>query len=211
MTDELKAQVSAFLDEELHDTESELLVRRLCADDELRTTLGRFMLIGDAIRNESITVPAAFASRVAAAVGGDVVEPALPVADEPQRRMSWAPGRSAAATAIAAAVAISAVLALRTTTVEAPQLALAGPEPSEIVPAVAEMVTPMTNMTVPASMPMARRSAGERARLNKYLITHNEYSASTGRQGMLPYRAVGSQAAQVGLERIKTVPEPERR
>ena len=38
MTDTINGQISAFIDDELMTEESELLVRRLCNDEELRQT-----------------------------------------------------------------------------------------------------------------------------------------------------------------------------
>ena len=77
MTDRIKEQLSAFLDGELPDTESALLVKRLERYDELRGALSRYSLIGAVLRSDG-DVPAARAlfARIAAADPdfGDAVE-----------------------------------------------------------------------------------------------------------------------------------------
>ena len=58
MTDRIKEQLSAFLDGELPDPESALLLKRLERDDELRGALSRYSLIGAVLRSDG-DVPAA--------------------------------------------------------------------------------------------------------------------------------------------------------
>ena len=107
MTDRIKEQLSAFLDGELPDPESALLVKRLERDDDLRGALSRYSLIGAVLRNDG-DVPAArqVAARVSAAI-----------AKEPFRGVSFvrlprrdALLRAAAGLAVAASVAFGAVL-----------------------------------------------------------------------------------------------------
>ena len=50
MTDRIKEQLSAFLDGELPEAETTLLLKRLERDDELKGTLSRYSLIGAVIR-----------------------------------------------------------------------------------------------------------------------------------------------------------------
>jgi len=107
MTDRIKEQLSAFLDGELPDPESALLLKRLERDDELRGALSRYSLIGAVLRSDG-EVPAArqVAARVSAAI-----------AREPFRAATFArlPGRevllrSLAGVAVAASVAFGAVV-----------------------------------------------------------------------------------------------------
>ncbi len=107
MTDRIKEQLSAFLDGELPDPESALLLKRLERDDELRGALSRYSLVGAVLRSDG-DVPAArqVAARVSAAI-----------AREPARgaRFPGMPGRAAllraaAGVAVAAGVALGAVL-----------------------------------------------------------------------------------------------------
>ena len=53
MNDTIKMQISAFIDDELPENESELLLRRLSQDAELRRVVARYLEIGRNIRNES--------------------------------------------------------------------------------------------------------------------------------------------------------------
>src|SRR5918993_2580996 len=107
MTDRIKEQLSAFLDGELPDPESALLLKRLERDDDLRGALSRYSLIGAVLRSDG-DVPAArqVAARVSAAI-----------AREPARgtRFVRLTGygaflRAAAGVAVAAGVALGAVL-----------------------------------------------------------------------------------------------------
>src|SRR5688572_18904167 len=107
MTHRIKEQLSAFLDGELPEQESALLLKRLERDDDLRGALSRYSLIGAVLRSDG-DVPAArqVAARVSAAI-----------AKEPLRASSiaWMPARetltrSLAGLAVAAGVAFGAVL-----------------------------------------------------------------------------------------------------
>ena len=53
MSEQIREQVSAFLDGELPNSESELLLKRLTRDGVLRESFGRYALIGEAIRGAS--------------------------------------------------------------------------------------------------------------------------------------------------------------
>ena len=50
MSEQIREQVSAFLDGELPGSETELLLKRLTRDAELRESFGRYALIGEALR-----------------------------------------------------------------------------------------------------------------------------------------------------------------
>ncbi len=207
MSDELRLQVSAFLDQELPETESELFVRRLCVDDALRGTLGRYALIGDAIREDSVTVPAAFASGVAARLEGEA-DPEV-VADRAATAAATGPGRwfrPLAAASITLAVAAAAVLSLNTSKVaEQTPVLTAGTTPGDTRPASLTTVPepadiyPLTltgeSYTVPAAVPVSRRSPDDRAKLRRYLVTHSAHAGS-GPQGVLPYRVIGLESEQ---------------
>ena len=69
MTERIKEQLSAFLDGELPEPESALLLKRLERDDDLRGALSRYSLIGAVMRSDG-DMPAArqVAARVSAAI-----------------------------------------------------------------------------------------------------------------------------------------------
>jgi len=74
MSEQIREQVSAFLDGELPSTETELLLKRLTRDGELRESFGRYALIGEALRGSgSQILSRGFASRVNLAIDGEPV------------------------------------------------------------------------------------------------------------------------------------------
>ena len=52
MNDGIKMQISAFVDGELPQNETELLLRRLCQDSELRQQAAEYLAMGRALRGE---------------------------------------------------------------------------------------------------------------------------------------------------------------
>lgn len=107
MTDRIKEQLSTFLDGELPDPETALLLKRLERDDELRGALSRYSLIGAVLRNDG-DVPAArqVAARVSAAIAREPAQVGLGIGLSTRERVV----RSGAGLAIAASVAAAAVL-----------------------------------------------------------------------------------------------------
>src|SRR5688572_22483167 len=129
MKDALNEQLSACLDGELPAAELDLLLKRVGKEAELRAAIGRYSLIGEAMRAERPAVASRdFASKVMAAVAA---EPASQVAPHtiaiPNRVAASAPAtraprispaairylRPAAGMAIAAGVAAVAVLTMQ--------------------------------------------------------------------------------------------------
>src|SRR5258708_36618171 len=77
MSEQIREQVSAFLDGELPNTETELLLKRLTRDCELRESFGRYALIGEALRGGgSSRLTRGFASRVNHAIDGQPAQAA---------------------------------------------------------------------------------------------------------------------------------------
>src|SRR3974390_1797517 len=107
MSEQIREQVSAFLDGELPNSETELLLKRLTRDPELRESFGRFALIGEAVRGaNSGTLSRSFASRVNQAIDG---EPAIQTPAHGARVKHW--WRPVAGVAVAAGVATVAIVA----------------------------------------------------------------------------------------------------
>src|ERR1700683_5002546 len=110
MSEQIREQVSAFLDGELPDTETELLLKRLTRDGELRESFGRYALIGEALRGAgSQILTRGFASRVNLAIDGEPAQ-VVPQA-HPARTARW--GRPWAGVTVAAGVAAVAIVALQ--------------------------------------------------------------------------------------------------
>ncbi len=113
MSEPIREQISAFLDGELPDSETELLFKRLIRDGELRESFGRYALIGEALRGAGPSLgQRGFAERVNRAIDGE------PVAASAHDRAGM---RAAAVVAtgdrrgMAAGVAAVAVVALAAT------------------------------------------------------------------------------------------------
>src|ERR1700761_5540820 len=102
MSEQIREQVSAFLDGELPNSESELLLKRLTRDSELRESFGRYALIGEALRGTNPGVLSrGFADRVNKAIDG---EP-LPVVEQAPSLRARAWWRPLAGVGVAAGVA----------------------------------------------------------------------------------------------------------
>jgi sigma-E factor negative regulatory protein RseA len=185
MTDRIKEQLSAFLDGELPDPESALLLKRLERDDDLRGALSRYSLIGAVLRNEG-DVPAArqVAARVSAAVAR---EPAW------TRRFTWLPGRVAlgrgvAGIAVAAGVALGAVILVQEVlTVEAvaPVAVLARADVPPVQP-VSDETGPLDAPAEPYVTPPAAEVSGgiAPAEFANYLVAHYGYASPLVRRSV---------------------------
>ncbi|HZC37233.1 MAG TPA: sigma-E factor negative regulatory protein, partial [Sphingomicrobium sp.] len=110
MSDQIREQVSAFLDGELPNSETELLLKRLSRDGELRESFGRYTLIGEAVRGgASSLMTKGFAGRVNLAIDGEPI-PANGHVPQSRAHRWWRPFASAS---VAAGVAVVAVVALQ--------------------------------------------------------------------------------------------------
>src|SRR5450631_3811046 len=99
MSEQILEQVSAFLDGELPDSETELLLKRLTRDGELRESFGRYALVGEAIRGTSRgLLTKGFAGRVNLAIDGEPLPANGPVAQARAPRW-WRPFAGAAVAA----------------------------------------------------------------------------------------------------------------
>ncbi|HEX2101271.1 MAG TPA: sigma-E factor negative regulatory protein [Candidatus Synoicihabitans sp.] len=201
MKDALNEQLSACLDGELPPAELDLLLKRVGKEAELRAAIGRYSLIGEAMRAERPAVASRdFAGKVMAAVAQEapmqapaVTATAKRVAEQPAatHKVSPAPvarpalvrfGRPAVGMAIAASVAAVAVLMMQPVTQpelggEAPLVAANEPTVDATgADAGASYVVP-TSTSNPAFIPPA-------ARLTNYVVAHSEYSSPLGRRSV---------------------------
>ncbi len=190
MTNTVKEQLSAFLDGELPEAETTLLLKRLERDDELKGTLSRYSLIGAALRAEGAVPDASnVASRVRAAL---VAEPALGA-----RRVSrWL--RPVAGLAMAAGVAAATVALLPflfdgtgAPTALVADAPAAAPAPaamlaeSAVVPVVAVVDERPPAYTIPPPVEPAASSPLSSAQLASYLVAHSEYVSPLARRSLL--------------------------
>src|SRR5271165_2945486 len=106
MSEQIREQVSALLDGELPSTETELLLKRLTRDPELRESFGRYALIGESLRGGGRScVTRGFAGRVNGAIDGEPVSAPAPAMRIHSPRW-WRPFAGAAVAAGVAAVAV---------------------------------------------------------------------------------------------------------
>src|SRR5580704_16518217 len=98
MSDQIREQVSAFLDGELPGSETELLLKRLTRDAELRESFGRYALIGEALRGSNHALLQGFEARVNRAIDGGPIPAAVPIAPAHSARW-WRPIAGAAVVA----------------------------------------------------------------------------------------------------------------
>jgi sigma-E factor negative regulatory protein RseA len=213
MSEQIREQVSAFLDGELPNSETELLLKRLTRDGELRESFGRYALIGEAIRGTGRDLLTRdFAGRVNLAIDGEPVIPAGGQARESRAPRWWRPFAGAA---VAAGVAAVAVVALQQRAI-APTLRpgapimvrnIPGAPTRSIVPASAEGVaqTPWEPLsyTVPASSPAAP-AAMPQARLANYVLAHSRYSSGLDLRGVLADLLIESDEQQPPINQAAT-------
>ena len=206
MSEQIREQVSAFLDGELPGSEMELLLKRLTRDADLRESFGRYSLIGEALRgSERSVISRGFAARVNQAIDGETAPVALP---STQLNVSkwWKPFAGVAVVAGVAAVAVVALqqraispaarlplsatististapLSGNSTSAPAHQIDLpaataANYEPGQTREALSYTVPPAINPDAPAVMPAGR--------LTNYVFAHSRYSYGLGQRGML--------------------------
>jgi sigma-E factor negative regulatory protein RseA len=177
MSEQIREQVSAFLDGELPSSETELLLKRLSRDAELRESFGRYALIGESLRGSSrVPLTRGFADRVNCAIDGE------PVAANAEAlyggRVRW--WRPIAGAAVAAGVAAVAVLALQQRA-DAPMVRAALPATAQNSKAAPKEAI---SYTVPAALPDAP-AVLPAARLTNYVFAHSQYSSVLGQRNVL--------------------------
>ena len=182
MKDKLNEQLSALVDDELNGTEQELLIRQIGRDPELLQRLSRYQLISDAMQNHLPgRVDPAFSRRLHGALRQ---EPAGR-GDGQAAGLTGRWLRPVAGVAVAASVAVVAVTALQTSREET------AVQPAAVAGAPAEREYIRAQDSAVAAAPDSGPGIDSR-QLDVYLVNHNEYAASRGMRGMLPYvRIVG--------------------
>jgi sigma-E factor negative regulatory protein RseA len=182
MSEQIREQVSAFLDGELPNSETELLLKRLTRAGELRESFGRYALIGEAIRGASRAyLTKGFAGRVNLAIDG---EPITAGGHAPQTRASrwWRPF---AGTAVAAGVAAVAVVTFHQRA-DAPGVRPALTLTAQNAAPVRGAAAPREaiSYTVPATS-TAASAAMAPGRLTNYVFAHSRYSSGLAQRGVL--------------------------
>ncbi len=194
MSDEILEQLSALADDELNDIEQPLLLGRLQRDAGLRACLGRYQLIGEVMRGTGTTATLGIADRVQQALADDMPVSARAASG---RVALWKP---VAGLAVAASVALVAVLTV-TSVSENPANNVPALATVDQAPAVAPVLTAGPAVTqvsdISGDPRWDRLDPTIDKRLSGYLVNHNEYAASRGVQGVMPYvRIVGHDTSE---------------
>jgi negative regulator of sigma E activity len=197
MSEQIREQVSAFLDGELPNSETELLLKRLTRDGELRESFGRYALIGEAVRGGTLSLMTkGFAGRVNLAIDGEPIS-ANGHAQQIRAARWWRPFAGAAVAAGVAAVAVvalqqravapglrpGAAVTAQGMTLPAQSSLLAQNAvlaPGGVLQTPREAISytvPVTSAAAPAAMPPAR--------LTNYVFAHSRYSSGLERRGVL--------------------------
>jgi sigma-E factor negative regulatory protein RseA len=196
MSEQIREQVSAFLDGELPNSETELLLKRLTRDPELRESFGRYAIIGESLRGGTHTrLSQGFPARINRAIDGEPL--VVDLATVRGRSTVW--WRPFAGAAVAAGVAAIAVVALQQRAI-APALRAAQPvtvpnamtlpgggsAPFARVAQNGGIVAPREPLsyTVPATISDAP-AALPAARLTNYVFAHSKYSSVLGQNDVL--------------------------
>jgi sigma-E factor negative regulatory protein RseA len=179
MSDEIREQLSALVDDELDEVERPLLLSRLERDSSLRQVLGRYQLISEVMRGSGQVAALGVAERVRRALEQEDILPETGKDDTKAAGLRWL--KPIAGLAVAASVAVAALLVVTSVqqpTVDEPPAVAAiskGVPPTQTSEEVWERIEPRID----------ERMAG-------YLVNHNEYAASRSVQGVMPYvRIVG--------------------
>jgi len=189
--EELESQLSAMFDNELPESECELLARRLARDESLKARWGRYATIGAALRMErGLRTDSGLARAVSVAVAAEPSLLATGRARElvrPVVRRWWQP---AAGAAVAAGVAFGCIVWMRSEAPAAPEVAQA----RMIAPAI-PVARAMVRSAAPDSyvVPTTVEATGASssppfippAELADYVVAHSEFSAPLLRHSVL--------------------------
>jgi sigma-E factor negative regulatory protein RseA len=186
MSEQLHEQVSAFVDGELPQHETELLLRRLERDRDLQRAFARYVTIGAAMRREPIGDRSnSLVERVRIAVAQESAHDTKVSRPMLARSGRWL--RPLAGAAVAAAVATVAILGVQRMQLTnepagATQVASVS-EPQTTAPVIGstDSAEPPSYVVPPYN---PERRAIPAARLTNYVLAHSEYS-SLGRRNVL--------------------------
>lgn len=166
MNEKLSENLSAFMDGESKDSS---VVEALSKDDEARATWARYQLISDVLNNRYSKDIEKIAERVNAALADEAT-----IVTPKQWLNSKHLMKQVAGLAVAATVAAVAIIIVRDV-------------PQTVTSVEQVAIAPITHQPI-------RLTAAVEKKLNGYLVSHNEFSASTRMKGMLPYSRIVSQA-----------------
>ncbi len=185
MSEQIREQISAFLDGELPGAESELLLKRMLRDAALRESFGRYALIGEAMRGmKHVPLRGNFTGAINGAIDGDPARPAAAAAARTGQRW-W---RTLGGAAVAAGVAVVAVVALQLRTPAPPMTAAVTTPPA---PIVAVSLPPVAKGREVVGVDVSPNPKGNVAnaipgvRLTNYVFAHSQYPSLLGQRDVM--------------------------
>lgn len=179
--EDVKAQLSALVDNELRREEALFLTRRLMRDPDAAAQLGRYFMISDTIRRQ---LPDLMDSRLVERVGAALeTEPAmhLPAGSAARRLL-----RPLAGLGVAASVAMVAV------SYWSDESPVAGGEPQGFVAAGNSPIQSPSLLPQPQHQ-WNRLDPDVQRRLQGYLVNHSEHASNGQLGGMLNYVRIAGQ------------------
>ncbi|MDE2234622.1 MAG: sigma-E factor negative regulatory protein [Gammaproteobacteria bacterium] len=180
MSDKLREQISALVDNELPADEHELLIRRFSMDKHLCLSWERYHLVGEAMRK---SLPQAdmrgFADRVMKVIADNSAG-----VKSREAKLASQIGKSVAGAGLAACVALVVIVSLHHLN---GSHILSASAPSEIVPSQINAQTRNVAYGMPNAAAWNGNMPEVQARLSNYVINHNEIATAIEQQGMLPY------------------------
>jgi len=205
VSEQIREQVSAFLDGELPGNETELLLKRLTRDADLRGSFGRYAVIGEACRGtKNINLRVDLCARISRELGGEAAISVAVARTGVAARPHW--WRPFAGVAVAAGVAVVAVFALQQrahtpTLASAPTasavgvVAANGPSPRLVASPPTVVTAPMlaavsagsrepVSYTTPNALTVPT-AAFATARLTNYVFAHSKYPSLLGQRDVL--------------------------
>ena len=210
MTDKLSEQVSALLDNELSDHESDSVLSKISQDRDLQQSWERYHMIGDVMRGETLNLRAGeISERVKKEIDS---EPAIISIPKKSKTRPWKSNWIKPAAGAALAASVATVVVLNTTDLlgldESTQpvtVASIKPKPAQSVVTVANINTVVPVQTSHQTLPGTRwknlKEPSIESRLNGYLVNHSEYAAPGNGMGVMPY------ATFVGYDSKPTTPK----
>ncbi len=166
MKDDINERLSAFIDNELHD---DVLIEEISRNEQMRAKMVRYRLIADVLNNHYMPASADVSSRV-----HDALEQEATIITHKRWFTKSNLLKQLSGLAVAATVAAVAILIVGDFS------------PTQIPPANVA-VGPITYQPIQMTSAMQRK-------LNGYLVSHNEFSASNRMRGVLSYSRIASSA-----------------
>lgn len=203
----LQSQVSAFVDDELPSAETDLFVRRLVKDADLKQTLSRYQLMGEALRAPGVTPQLSrdFSARVAAALEQQhSATPAVAVVRQPIGQ--WL--RPVSGLAIAAGVAWVAVLAVRNQPAEVTSHVQSADALQPVALTAQLMADSRPDSYVVPTASNAPSAPIPATRLTNYVVAHSEFSSPFGRRNVMTGLLAGEQPVPEATPENELASEP---